>query len=190
MARATPSLPDAALALDEHRRRAVGDLPDERHHLLEGGTDADHVALAQQVVQPLLERAVLLDQRSALERLADHAQELGALERLGQEVDRAVLHRADRLLDGPEGRQEDHVHVGRDRLGFLQELEAGQAGHLEVGEQEVDTALAQPVERGLAVGRQDHAVAFARERALEAQAHRLIVVGHEEPRLLRHPRPS
>ena len=106
-------LAGAALALDQHGRRAVRDLPDERHHLLEGGADADHVALAQQVVEAPLQRAVLLDQRAALESLPDHAQQLGALERLGQEVDGAVLHRADRLLDRPEGREEDDVHVGR-----------------------------------------------------------------------------
>ena len=183
-------LAGAALALDEDRRRAIRHLLDERHHLLEGGADADGVALAKQVVQAALERAVLLDQRAALERLPDHAQELGTLERLGQKIDGAVLHRADSLLDRAEGGEEDDVHVGRHFLGQLQQLEAGQSGHPEVREQEIDAALAQPVQRGLTVGSEDDAVALARERALEAQAHRLVVVCHKQRRLVRHPRPS
>ena len=47
-----------------------------------------------------------------LERLADDPDQLGALERLGQEVDGAILHRLDGFLDGAERRQQDHVHVG------------------------------------------------------------------------------
>src|SRR5256885_6101028 len=109
-------LAGAALALDEHRRGAAGDLLEERHHPAERGARADDRALLEQVVEPLLERAVLLDQVSALEGLADQAQELGALERLGEEVVRALLHRLDRLLDRAEGGQEDHGHFGRDRL--------------------------------------------------------------------------
>src|SRR5881409_2303847 len=52
----------AALALDEHRGGAVCDLLDERHGSAEGGAGADDRALLEQVVEPLLERTVLLDQ--------------------------------------------------------------------------------------------------------------------------------
>src|SRR5207244_13588340 len=103
-------LAGAALALDEHRRGAAGDLLEERHHPAERGARADDRALLEQVVEPLLERAVLLDQVSALEGLADQAQELGALERLGEEGVRALLHRLDRLPDRAEGAPADRPH--------------------------------------------------------------------------------
>jgi hypothetical protein len=112
---------------------------------------------------------------------------LGALERLGEEVDGAVLHGAHRFLHRPERGEDDHVHVRGDGLGLFQELETGEAGHLEVGEKQVDAALAQPVERGLPVGSQHHSVAFAGQRPLETLAHRGIVVRHQQHGLVSHP---
>ena len=176
-----------ALALDEHAGRAVGHLPDEGHHLLEGIADPDGIALAQKVVEALLEGAVLLDERAPLESLADHAHELRALQGLGQEVDGAVLHGAHGLLHGAEGREEDDVHVGGRLARLLQKLQPREARHLQIREEQVDAALAQPVEGGLAVGRQHHAIALAGERALETLAHRGIVVGHQQHRLIGHP---
>src|SRR5256886_13194337 len=64
-------LAGAALALDEHRGGAARDLLEERHHPAEGGARADDRAPLVQVAEPLLERAVLLDQFSALGRLSD-----------------------------------------------------------------------------------------------------------------------
>ena len=187
-------LAGAALALDEHGGRAVRHLLHERHEPAKRGTGPDHVALPQQVVQALLQRAVLGDQVTALERLAHDLGELGALEGLGEEVGGAVLHRPHRLLDGAEGGEQDHVDVGSDRLGLAQQLEAGEPGHLEVGEHQVHPARLQPLERGEAVGGQHHRVALAGQRALEALAHRGVVVGHQQGRErhggLRHARAS
>ena len=117
-----------------------------------------------------------------LERLADDPEQLGALERLGQEVDGAILHRLDGFLDRAERRQQDHVHVGRHGLDLPQELEPGETGHLEVRQHEVDAAGAEPLEGGGAVGGQDHGVPLAGQHALEALAHGRIVVGDEEGR--------
>jgi len=132
----------------------------------------------------------LLDERAALQRLAHHAEELGALQRLGEEVDGAILHGTHRFLHRPEGGEDDHVHVGSNGLGLFQELEAGEAGHLQVGEEEIDAALAQPIEGGLAVLGQHHSVSLAAERALETLAHRGVVVGYQQHGLVTHPRSS
>src|SRR5262249_58793050 len=80
-----PFFPGSALTLNENRGRAVGDLLDERHHSTKRRTRADHGALPQQGIQALLERAVLLDEVTTLQRLADHALQLRALDRLGEE---------------------------------------------------------------------------------------------------------
>src|SRR5207253_3236754 len=122
-------------------------------------------------VEPPLEGAVFLDQLAMLERLANDPDQLGALERLGQEVDGAILHRLDGFLDRAERRQQDHVHVGRHGLDLPQELEPGETGHLEVRQHEVDAAGAEPLEGGGAVGGQDHGVPLAGQHALEALAH-------------------
>ena len=116
---------------------------------------------------------------AALQGLAYHPDELRALERLREEVGGAVLHRLHRLLDGAEGGQHDEVDFGRHGLRPRQELEPGQAWHLEVRQDEVDAAGLQPLERGLAVRRQHDGVALAREHAVEALAHGRIIVRHQ-----------
>ena len=176
----------AALALDEHGRRTVGDLLDERHHAAEGRARPDDHALPEEVVEALLEGTVLLDQLAALERLADEAEHLRALEGLGEEVVGALLHRLHGLLDRAERGQEDHVHVGGDRLRSAQDLDAGEPGHLEIREDEVDAARLQTLERRVAVRGEDDPVPLARQRALEALAEPRVIVGHQERRGLRH----
>jgi hypothetical protein len=183
-------LAGAALALDEDGRRAVGHLVDQGHEPTESGARPDDIASAQQVVQSLLESAVLGDEGPVLERLPDHPDELAAREGLGQEVAGAVLHGPHRFLDGAEGREHDHVHLRGHCPDLAQELEPGQPRHLEVGEDEVDPALAQTLEGGLPVGRQHDLVALARQRALETLAHGRVVVGDQEPGGVRHARSS
>jgi len=135
-----------------------------------------------------LPRAVLLDQVTALEGLADDAQQLRPLERLGEEVVGAILHRLYGFLDGAEGGEEDHVDVGRDRLRGVQDLDAGQPRHLEIGQDEIDAAALQALERGVAIGGHDHPKALAGEHAFEALAQPRVVVGHQETGRLRHGR--
>ena len=183
-------LAGAALAEDEHGGRGVGHLLDQRHHAPEGRAGADHRPLAQQVVQALLQRLVLLDELAALERLVDQLQELLAAEGLGEEVVGAVLHGLDGFLHRAERGQEDDVQVGRDGLGRAQQLEAGEPRHLEVGDDEVDAAALHALQRGASVGGQQHAVALARQRALEALAQAGIVVGDQQRGGIRHGRPA
>ena len=180
-------LTGAALALDENRRGAVGDLLDEREHPPERGARADHLSLGPDVFQLLLERLVLLDQVAALEGLVDQLDELLAAERLGQEVVGAVLHRLHGLLDRAEGGQQDHVDVGHDRLRRPEELEPGQARHPEVGHDEIDTAGLNALQRRPSVRGEHHPIAFAGQGALEALAQPGIIVGDQQGRGLSHP---
>src|SRR4029434_2585530 len=81
-------LAGASLAMDEHGGGAVGNLLQQGHGGPEHRATADAVALGKEVVQAALEGAVLRDQLAALDRLLDDADELGALEGLGEEVHR------------------------------------------------------------------------------------------------------
>src|SRR5262249_7949787 len=175
----------ATLALDQHRRRRRRHLLDEHHRATEGRAATDDGALPQQIVEALLQQLVLPDQLAALERLVDELEQLLAPERLGEEVVGAILHCLDGLLDGAERGEEDDVHVGRDGFRGAQQLEPREARHLQIGEDQIDGAALQPLERGTAVGGEEHAIAFTRQRALETFAQAWIVVGDEQ-RVIRH----
>jgi hypothetical protein len=173
-------LAGTALALDEHGGRGVGDLLDQGHQPPEHGAGPDDLALGPQVVELLLQRAVPLDEVAPFQRLVDELEQLLAAERLGEEVVGAVLHRLHGLLHRPERGQQDDVHVGRDGLGRPQQLEPGQARHLEVGDDEVDPAGLEALEGRAPVGGEHDPVALARQRALEALAQSGVVVGDEQ----------
>ena len=68
-------------------------------------------------------------ERVALERLLHRLQQHVALERLGEEVVRAVLHRADRRLHRAVGGHEDHLDVRTERPGGGEELLPVHARH-------------------------------------------------------------
>jgi hypothetical protein len=118
--------------------------------------------------------------------LGHDLQELLAAEGLGDEVVGPVLHGAHRLLHRAEGGQENDVDVHGDGLDGAQQLQAGEPGHLEVREHEIHAATLELLEGGAAVGGQDHAIAGARQRALETLAQPGVVVGDQEGGGLRH----
>ena len=71
---------------------------------------------------------------------------------------------------------------GAAALTLGKQLEPGEAGHLQVRQDQIDAALLQAIEGALPVGRQHDGVALARERALEAFPHRRIVVRDQQRR--------
>ena len=91
--------------------------------------------------------AVSCDQRALLERLADHAHQVGTLERLGDEVVGALLHGLDGVLDGAVGGHEHGLGLGRHALARLEQVHAGHARHHEVGEQHRHRLAPDDVER-------------------------------------------
>jgi hypothetical protein len=82
--------------------------------------------------------------------------------------------------------KEDDVDVGSEGLGRAQELDARQPRHLQVAQDEIEPAILDVLEGGSAVRGEDHAIACARQRALETLAQAGIVVRDEERRRLRH----
>jgi hypothetical protein len=107
-----------------------------------------------------------------------------ALERLGDEVVRALLHRVDRGLDRPVGRHQHDLGLGRERLARAQQIHAGGLRHHQIGEQDVDAVLAQQIEAGVAVGRREHGDALAPEDLGQRFDDRgLIVHDEDDPRV-------
>jgi hypothetical protein len=106
-------LAGAGLAGDQHAGLDRVDLGDQLEHLLH------RAALAEQLGEPdpagelVAQREVVLDQRALLQGAADHRVDLVDLERLGQVVVRALLHRGDRGVGGRErGDQDDLGSIG------------------------------------------------------------------------------
>src|SRR5262249_29888720 len=91
-------LPRAALADDEDRRVRGGDLRDGREDLLHGRALPDELSERETLDGPFLQGAVLEEEAPPLQRPPDDEEELGLLERLLEEVERAELHRAERVL--------------------------------------------------------------------------------------------
>ena len=113
-------LAGAALAGDEHggvaRRDLLDRAPHDRHLLAAADQLGEPaVGLGAQVVGHRLGLAAAAARRAQLERALDlEAHDLG-LDRLGEEVERAELHRLDRGLDGAEPGDDHDRHVGIER---------------------------------------------------------------------------
>ena len=127
---------------------------------------------------------VLDQQQLLLQRLSDHSHHLRPLERLGDEVIGALFHGLDGGLHGAIGGHEDDLGLGRDRARGLEQVDARDAvrRHLEVGEDDVDSLLAQDVERLAAIGGREHVQVLALEDALERFEVRGFVVHQEKGR--------
>ena len=152
---------------DVHRAPPRQRLADQRPPLLGGQLRA--------------QRAVLLHQRPLLERLADDAHQVGALERLGHEVVGALLHRLDRVLDRAVGGHQHHLGLGRDALARAQQVHARHPRHHQVGQQHRDRLAPDDVQRLAARARGQHAQRFALQDLLQRIDDRGLVV-HDQDR--------
>jgi hypothetical protein len=113
-------LPRAALALHQDGRPTRRRLDDEVEHLAHPLASANDVReLVVALLDALAQVAVLVHQAAPLERVADHDEDLVVLERLGDVVEGAVLHRGDRALDRPVRGQDDDCQILVDALELL-----------------------------------------------------------------------
>ena len=168
----------AALAEDEHRRltgrglgRDVDDAAERRR--------AAHDLAVREALDLVLERAVLRDEPLPLGRLADALDDGDPLERLLDEVVRAVAHRVDRGLHrSVRGHQHD-LDVGRDLLDGAQELEPGRPGHHQIRQDDVHAVRSYELEGTLRVRSRQRPHPLAQEDLFEGLDVGALVVDHE-----------
>jgi hypothetical protein len=145
-------LPGAALAGDEHGalggRHALGGLQ-ELLRLPREGDDLLPVGGRDLVAEVLV---LAFQPGSALDAPHDELERVGGAG-LHQEVDRTEAHRLDRSLDRPVGRDHDDGHVAALLADGAHEVEAGEAGHAQVGQHQVDALLAHALQGFLAARR-------------------------------------
>ena len=104
---------------------------------------------------PLLELrpeiGVLRLQPPLLDRRSQHVQQRVELERLGDEVRRPLLDGLDRVLHGPVAGDDDGDDVGVALEGGVEHFAAVDARQPQVGDQDVEGEVGQPLQRVLAV---------------------------------------
>ena len=144
-------LAGAALTEQQHRRGGWRGLPHDVHRAPPRQRDADY-RRALALLEARAQVAVLGGESVALHRLVDGAHDLGAAQRFGHEVVRALLHRLDGAIDRAVGGHEDDLGVGREAARGAQDVHAVHPGHREVGQQHVHRLPTQVIERGATVG--------------------------------------
>ena len=171
----------AALALNQDRRAARRGLDDQIEHLPHARAAADDVA---ELVVPLLdvlpERAVFVHQPAPLHRVADDDQHFLVLERLGDVVEGAALHRRDRALDRGIRRDDDDGQILVDPLQLVERRDAVEARHHDVDDGGVERNGPRQLETLRAGRGQPDLVALAREQRLENLTHDFLVIDDED----------
>ena len=137
-----PLLARSRFSRDQHRAVGAGDLLDQledRQHLVAA---ADDVAELMRGAERALEQHVLLPELPLLERVADLDLQLVDVERLAEVVVRAQPHGFDRGVGRRKRRDHDAENVLVDPLGRAQHVDAAHVRHLDVGDQQVESARA------------------------------------------------
>ena len=147
---------------------------------------AHHPAAADQAVDPvaLLELrsqvGVLGSQAPLLERRVQHVQQRVELERLGDEVGRALLDRVDGVLHRAEAGDDDGDDV---RVALERRVEHGAAVHArqpQVGDDDVEGEIGEPRERVLAARRLLDDEAVVGQALGDSLPQRRLVVDEEQ----------
>ncbi len=179
-------LAGAALAEQQHGGRGGRHLPDRLEHREHLGALADQVVEAVLVLEPLAQRARLLEQPLLLERLLEHDLQLLDVDRLAEVVLRAQLHGLDGGLHRAVGRHHDDHRLRADLLDLGQQLDAVHARHAQVGQHDVGLDLLEQLQPGARVVRARDLVAVLVEQRLERRGGVHLVVDDHEPPLDTH----
>ncbi len=126
----------AAFALEQHRGVGAGGAFDGHHHLAQGRGFADDARAAAAGGGFLFEQPVFTEHALLLERARHQQQQVIGIDGLGEEVERAVLHGLDGVLDAAVGRHHDDRQFRIQILGGAQHAHAVAFGQAQIGEHE------------------------------------------------------
>ena len=181
-ARAISSLPVPLSPVDEHGGVAPRGAAHHVEHAQHGRALRHDRGAAVALRQLGAQIAVLAREARVIERARHHGQQRVVVEGLLHVVEGAEAQRRHRGGDRGVGRHHHHRDVGVHRAHALEHAEAVEAGHLEVGEQQVEAARGQGVQRGVRRGEALHLVAAAAQHHLEDRDEARLVVEHGDAR--------
>jgi hypothetical protein len=181
-------LAGAALPGDHHGGAAVGRLADGLEDVEDLRAAPDEILEPPLPMQLTLEREVLLLKPATLEGVGDRDLQLVELERLGDVVVGPELHGLHGGLRRGVGRDDQDHRPRRVLLGRLEDREAVELAHPEIGHHEIEGLRLEPFDRRLtAVGHGDLEAGLP-EHDGEQVPHALLVVDdqyagirHREP---------
>ena len=148
-------------------------------HLAQRRVLADDARRAAPLGQLLLQQEVLGEHAPLGDRPLDHQQQVFGIDRLGEEVDRALAHRRHRVLDAAVGGHHDDRQLGVELLGRAQHAEAVADRQLQVGEDDRRTRLPQLLDRFGLVARLEDRVPLRLERVPQHRPQRVLVLDEE-----------
>ncbi len=138
----------------------------------------------RRLAENLRHQALFLSRTTLVHRLVDGAtdqfERLINVERLGQVFERAALEGRNGAFQVRVGGHDDHRHRRMTRLHFLQQLQAGLAGHADIGHQHLRRFATAFQAADRLAGRSEalERDAFPRQRFLQHPAYRAVVVNN------------
>ena len=143
------------------------------------GIDADDVLELLLVGELLLQLDVLLFDVLFVQRLVDDDLQLFQVERLHDVVFGAELHGLDGVVGGGVGRDHDHRQLLIVGLDLLEQLDAVEVGHADVGDDQVVFPPFQLLERVQAAHRLIHLVALLAQDERQHVAQAVVVIDQQ-----------
>ena len=176
-----------ALALNEDGRpagRGLNNQIEDPPHARASPDDVVEVAVL--LLDVLAERCVLGNQPSALERVLDDHQHFIVLERLGDVVEGASLHRGDGVLDRGVRRHHDDCQLVVELLQRLERRHAVDARHHHIDDGRVERNVPGELDAFLAAGREPHGIPLALQQGFEDLPHDFFIVDDENRAICLH----
>ncbi len=130
-----------------------------------------------------LQEDVLGRQPALRERTLDHQQQMIGIDGLGEEVERAFLHRRHRVLDAAERGHHDHGQLGVELLGGAQHAKTVAVGQPEIRQHQARPRRSQHLHCLGLVARFEHRVALRLERMAQHRPQRILVLDEKDGRI-------
>ena len=181
-------LPGSRFAPDQHRALRRRHLLGQSQHILKQPRLAERLHEPGALAAPdlLLELLVLRLEATDLGRAPAQGHDLVVGERLRHVVERALVHRLDRGLQRSLRRHQDDRRFGVLLLRGREDFDPGDAGHLDVGEDEVGGGGLELLEPRFAALRRRYVEALVLEQDAQGVEDPLLVVDDENGGLRGH----
>ena len=132
-------------------------------HLAQRRVVPDQLRRAATHRQLLLHQQVFGHQPPLLERARHEQQQMIGIDRLGEKIERPLLHRGDRVLDAAVGGHHDDRNIGVDLLRRAQHAEAVPFGQAQIRQHQRGLRLLQRLHRLRLIARFNHGMPLALE---------------------------
>jgi hypothetical protein len=126
------------------------------------------------------------EKRAQFKGLAHGHLQLIAGERLGEVVEGPDFHRLHGRVDRPMRRQHDHGEVRLHRLEVRHQLDAIHLRHPNIGQDEIDARLLEPLQSASAVTGRHHVVPVLAQVVFDHPPQALVVIDQEDGLPLTH----